>query len=115
MYKCAICEKQCKNLQSLSSHITFRHKEFAKEQYYNLYIKKDTDNSGICPICGNKTPFNGFYGYQLHCSLKCAAIAENTRLKRENTNIQKYGTNYNFQNQDWKDKTKQIRKINFFI
>ena len=34
MYKCAICEKQCKNLQSLSSHITFRHKEFAKEQYY---------------------------------------------------------------------------------
>lgn len=38
MYKCAICEKQCKNLQSLSSHITFRHKEFAKEQFYQNAI-----------------------------------------------------------------------------
>lgn len=106
--KCEICGKDCKNAQSLSNHIGTRHKDWSKEEYYLQYLK--INDNHFCPVCGNITPFLGLpYGFQKHCSAKCAAMDENTKLKRESTNRTIYGTNYNFQNEEFRERSKKVK------
>lgn len=105
---CKICNKKFSNIQGLSKHIGAQHKEISKKQYYLQYIK--INDNYICPICGKETPFLGLsYGFQKHCSSKCAGKDENTILKRENNNLIKFGTKYNFQSEQFKECAKQTK------
>ena len=61
---CKICNKEYKNVQALSKHITEKHK-IDKKEYYDTYIKKE--NEGICKYCGNPTIFTGLGGYNSNC------------------------------------------------
>lgn len=75
---CAECGRLCKNMDALSKHITFGHKELAHdgytavESYYRKHMMKP--NGDKCIICGKQLRFHGINknGYGMYCSAKCA-------------------------------------------
>jgi len=104
---CKICNKICKSNVGLVLHITQTHKLSSKEYYYK-YLKKEGE--GLCTLCGNKCNFKNISsGYYKYCSTKCSANSNITKNKRIKTNLEKYGDNYGFQNNNIKEK---IRKTN---
>lgn len=68
--KCAICGYEDKHTGKfqLWRHIKNCH-NITTEEYFNKYIKEDTDNDGICklPGCNNKTRFKGLDGGYVGC------------------------------------------------
>jgi len=128
MLECKICNKKYKNMCNLSKHIGMFHKELTKEEYYNRYIS-DNKNNGICSnkSCNNKTVFDGLSkGYRKFCSLTCSDKSEETKEKRRNTylcrygsknieilnkikqtNLERYGTEYSLQNEIIREKIKK--------
>lgn len=116
---CKICDKSCTGA-GFSKHIHSKHNVLPKD-YYDKYLK--IENEGICPVCGNETPFlNLSKGYQKHCSCKCAqnnaevancfrtnnpqkdeAIKEKTRQ----TCLQKYGAETLFASSEIQAKIRQ--------
>ena len=83
---CIICNTECKSQRSLLQHVKNRHK-LTTNSYYNILHGK-----GICKTCGKPTKFLNFnVGYRQYCSAKCAANNDNTKQKRVQTNIAKYG------------------------
>lgn len=87
--KCLICNKECKNNNGLGIHIKKYHNITSKE-YYNLYLKQN--NEEICPVCGSQNNFiNINIGYSRTCSVSCGQKHIETKLKKEKTNIAKYG------------------------
>jgi len=104
MIKCEICEKEYNSFKSLLSHIKM-HKISSKE-YYDKYLKKE--NEGICIECGKETVFNRINkGYNIYCSCKCSANSNETKMKKEETCLEKYGCENVFQNEEVKDKIKK--------
>ena len=76
------------------------------KQYYDLYMRKSSEE-GICPVCGKETNWFSFdRGYLQHCSKKCADNSEIAKKKREKTNIEKYGVLNPFQADEIKEKIK---------
>lgn len=70
--KCSICNKECKNLNALSSHITKSHKDISHKYYYDTYMSLSKTNN-ICQTCGKETPFiNLAVGYKKHCNRVCS-------------------------------------------
>lgn len=70
MHKCMLCESEFKNINGLSKHIVFSHKETTKEEYYNRYIGI---SQKIC-VCGSEKKFRNLSdGYLNHCSQKCSS------------------------------------------
>lgn len=89
MYKCSICNVQCKSGRSYLSHMKCRHKLTPQEVYDRFYKK---ENEGFCSICNRPTKFmNLKYGYRQYCCAKCAASSSSTKEKRVKTNLDKYG------------------------
>ena len=67
--KCEICNKEVKNIKSLSNHIPFEHEEIDKKEYYDKYLKKK--NEGVCYFCGDPAIFfNISRGYHRICDSK---------------------------------------------
>lgn len=65
---CHICNK---HIKYISRHLKYNHKNYNIKQYYDEFIKKDTD--GICPKCGKNIPFdNRDVKYHKFCSKKCS-------------------------------------------
>lgn len=114
MHKCELCGKNFDNINGLSKHIAFSHKELTKEEYYNHYIGI---SNKIC-ICGSEKKFRNLsVGYLNFCSQRCASAnreplkywegkkqpqdmidkrVKNTdqkskQKKRENTLLKRYG------------------------
>lgn len=109
MFTCQICGKEYKNIQGLSQHIGAFHKNITKEEYYLTYMK--INDNRICPICGKPTRFLGLsYGYQKHCSLQCASLDDETKSKREQTNNERFGANYNYQTKQFQENAKRVKK-----
>ena len=88
-----------------------------QEKLYLLYHKKT-----CCAICGRETPFISFNkGYQITCSKECKRIYDTqtlrkassklkekeTKEKRKNTCIEKYGVSNPFKSLTIKEKIKQ--------
>ena len=115
MAKCLICNQIFQDGKYLSAHLKF--KEHIKGQdYYDKYLKKE--NEGFCIICNKPTNYINFTrGYQLCCSIQCAAIEKGSKIsktkqsytkeqrqqikeKRENTCLKKYGTISNLSTKD---------------
>ena len=61
---------------------------------------------GLCPMCGKRCGFIKFNkGYLNHCSKKCTILDENTKIKKENTCLNRYGVKNPFQSEDKKQKS----------
>lgn len=79
MIECKICNNSFKNINSLSKHITAKHKDTTKEKYYFDFINK---TSGFCFLCNNKTKFRGLSkGFLKYCSNTCASKCKLKRKK----------------------------------
>jgi len=69
-------------------------------------------NGFVCPLCkcGNKVSFLGFKdGYSTFCCSSCKFAKEQQKLKREKTNIERFGYKNPFQNGEIKEKSKKTR------
>ena len=142
--------EKLKQLEEITENIPNRLRESYLSKYVDLYnsiinytnldvpfIQKiwhwvnDFQNEFTCQ-CGNKTSFNRNWkdGYKKYCSAKCTQSNNDTKEKRkqtnlekygvdnvaknsnikskmENTNLEKYGHKSSFQNQDVRDKWKE--------
>jgi len=97
MIKCQICQKECRDVRGLSSHIVQSHKILCKE-YYNTYLKKEHD--GIClmygqiPSCKRETKFHNLKdGYSKCCSSKCVSNLPENKRKQSEKSIASYSKN----------------------
>jgi hypothetical protein len=98
--KCQICGKEFKKIEY---HLSVKHNMNSKE-YFDKYI----DEQGKCGTCGKPTTFLGLkYGYRKYCSSKCAASNFETKQKREQTNLKKYGVKNISENEAIKQKKKE--------
>ena len=101
MVKCEICGKETISIQGLAVHI--RSHKISSKEYYDLYMKSKSD--GICKICKKSTKFiNLNAGYAKHCSIRCSQLDPVTKNKIKQTNLQKYGCECVFQNDNIKTK-----------
>lgn len=80
------------------------------EKYYCL--KNNLPNGKQCPVCHKKLTFNSFKeGYHNYCSYSCrskaAVFTDESKEKRRNTNLQKYGTSCSLNANDSKEKRMQ--------
>ena len=79
METCKICNKEFKNLKSLSTHLTKEH-NFLTKDYYDKFLKKEGD--GQCYVCGNETSYRNInVGYLDNCSIECRS--KNKTIKRD--------------------------------
>lgn len=109
MIKCELCNREFKSLRSLGLHLTHSHKDISHKEYFDTYMKKDSD--GICPVCGNPTKFKGgLHGYARTCSVSCGQKHPDTRQKMINTNLDKFGVTNPFGSKQIRDKIKQTNK-----
>lgn len=71
--KCLICSELLKRSRNvLSNHLHHWHKDISKQEYYDLYLKKDKE--GLCVVCGKVTRFvNINKGYLETCCKSCDA------------------------------------------
>lgn len=105
MFTCLICNKECKSQISLLSHAKITHKLTPKD-YYDKF-----NNTGKCKVCGKDTRFiNYSMGYTKYCSAKCSANSEETKQKRAQTNLIKYGCENVSQNETIKKKKVETYK-----
>lgn len=105
---CCICNIECKNVRSLTNHL--RTHKITNEEYYNTYIKQQTDNFGIC-YCGKRTKFYGLsIGFAKYCSNSCSRNSKETQQKVEQTNLKNHGTK-TYNNRD-KSKKTCLKKYN---
>ena len=66
MLICNICNKQCKNLLSLSIHLSKTHPDVSKKDYYDKHFKQPGE--GKCSVCGKETQFIDFRSnYSKYC------------------------------------------------
>lgn len=79
MEVCKICNKECKNMKSLSTHIVLLHKISTKEYYDTFLVKK---NEGNCVVCNGQTSYRNMgIGYLDTCSMECRN--SNKNIKRD--------------------------------
>ena len=71
--------------------------------FYNKLVKRP-----VCKTCGGFVNYNGLIkGYRDFCSLKCSRNNNDTIQKLKQTNIEKYGVEWNSQSESSKYKMKQ--------
>jgi len=111
--QCRICGRIFDTKFKLSQHIRRNHHIKIKE-YYDNYLKNDGD--GACVVCGNKTNFNGSNrGYNICCSVKCAAQNEERSIKIESFWQQKSGVTNAFEDPNIKNKIKRYFKDEYNV
>lgn len=109
--KCEICNRECKNFISLSSHVSYIHKLSSKE-YYDKYLKQEDEER--CSECKKETKFVSISkGYRKFCSSKCSNSSQSTLNKIKNTNIIKYNVEHVSQRSDIKNQKKIKSQIKF--
>lgn len=100
---CRLCGQET-NALGMPSHLQ-KHK-YNTKMYYDQFLKE-----GVCRICGKPTKFiNISSGYEKTCSRKCQYEYQKDPecLAIMNKTCQaKYGTNYHFQSNNFKEKAKQ--------
>ena len=114
METCIICNCQFDKIKKLISHLRYKHGLSVKE-YYDEFLRGEKSD-GICPTCGKQTKFLGLNrGYSKHCSCKCSAIDNETKIKREQTNLDIFGVNYPAKSEQIKEKTSHIFMENYGV
>lgn len=106
MIKCELCNREFESLRSLGLHLSHSHKEFSHKEYYDKYLKNDSD--GICPVCGKPTKWKGgLQGYARTCSISCGQKHPETRQKMSETNLERYGAANPYGSKQIRDKIKK--------
>lgn len=101
---CQICGKELKNVNSLSRHLGYFHKNIILKDYYDKYLKQENEN--ICQYCNKKTNYrNMVRGYLDFCSRKCASLG--TRDKTRETWMKIYGVDHPNKCKEVIEKSKQ--------
>ena len=91
MIKCLLCQEEQKNFKVLSFHLTKKHNEITKEEYYKNYIQTD-ENESKCVICGKSTKFKNIVnGYNKTCSNRCTQLQPEVKEKIKQKFIENYG------------------------
>jgi hypothetical protein len=101
---CKICERECKNIIGLASHVRQAHKISPKD-YFIQYL-----NNGIIPTCycGKETKFVSLKeGFREFCSHRCVDNSSKVKEKREKTCFERFGSKTNLMNEEQKEKIKQ--------
>jgi len=102
---CMMCNKPCKNLLGLSSHISKVHNVNTK-YYFDKFLLKN--NANKCLVCKKDNKFIGLgLGYQKHCSYSCSTKNPITREKQKKTMLIKYGVEHNSKSEESNNKKKQ--------
>lgn len=97
---CKICGKEVNNV---GVHVSKAHSIKSKD-YYDKFYKKNKD--GICCSCGCETKFISIdKGYNKYCR-KCRMNSEETKNKRKNTCLEKYGFDNAAKSKQVQDKMK---------
>ena len=105
--ECLICYNKIKNCREFTKHLKKYHNKLTPKNYYDIYLKHN-DNEGICPICKKVTSFVSITkGYLVCCSPSCAAYYD--KDKREQTNLERYGTKNVYASDYAKCKMKQTK------
>jgi len=74
-------------------------------QEYTRSILEVTDK---CTECGNPTKYNTkLRGFQKYCSIKCSAISEETKKKRKETSMERFGVENSSQIPENRERAKQ--------
>ncbi len=109
MIKCEICEKELKNLNSLSKHIKIH--KITHQEYYSKYIK--LPGEGLCKECGSKTTYmNMKEGFRKYCHDPCPTPQETNKVLKESMK-KKYNVD-NISKLDWvKEKKKKTAIKNY--
>ena len=107
LFICEECGLTTSRLTSLSRHVKFKHNH---KEYYDKWIKDIEDD--ICKICGEKTKFKGFRGYDKCC---CKKHKIEFIEKQCNDAIdKKYGSNSEMvKSKKVQDKTKNTKLIRY--
>lgn len=111
---CFVCDSLTNyTIKTFCRYHLKKHHNIDSETYYNLYIKKISDN-GKCKTCGDKTKFKNINdGYGDFCSGKCSLKNKETHKKidrtRKNNDLKKYGKWYQ-QTEEYKLKAKKTKK-----
>lgn len=109
---CKMCNKEFKDLFSLSNHI--KKHTINKNEYYDKYIKNE--NEGICLKCKNKTNFISISkGYLKYCSYNCSNSSEEVKDKKEKSYLKKYNVNNILKSKEIKDKIKLTIKEKYNV
>lgn len=86
---CQICKKEfdlSKGHRGISHHICYYHGSL--KEYYDKYLKRDCE--GYC-YCGKETKFLGLRGYTKYCCYSCSSKSLETRSKKIESYLNKYG------------------------
>lgn len=113
MIKCKLCNKDFKNLNALSSHVTKSHKDITQQYYYDTFIRP-IGHKNICPTCGKTTDFISIgYGYKTHCNKICSNMDNSIITQRHNT--LRNGIGHPFTRKDVLDKCKSTLKEKYNV
>ena len=96
-----------KNYPEFYNYIIKYYKDYPHNKFSELLYcyYNNIDVHPICPVCGSYVPFLSYNrGYQKYCCGKCAANSKETKSKRINTNIEKFGVPHAAQNNTIKEK-----------
>lgn len=100
-----ICNKEYNSVRSLGLHLSSSHKDVNKQEYYDKYMKSDSE--GICPVCGKPTKYKGgLNGYRRTCCISCGQKHPDTRQKLSDTNLERYGATNPYGSKEIRDKIK---------
>ena len=116
LISCKICNRECKNLRCLVSHLRGHIKEHSQKDYYDKFMKRN-ESEGICLICGKKTNFQSLkFGYAKHCSYKCGSLDLEVQKKNKETSIKKYNVDHPQKNKTVRNKViaTNIKNCGFF-
>lgn len=115
---CKICKENTiynKVNNFVDIHLIREH-NFTANNYYDKYINIGNKNNK-CLYCGEKTKFKNLkVGYQKYCSLNCSNKDSNSKAKRIETNIRKYGVESFSQTPEFRKymvKVNSLREDNF--
>jgi len=83
--------------------------EFTFNQKVYHFLNNDPDLIlGLCPECSKRCKFESMSnGYYRFCSKKCSANSKDVREKSKQACLEKYGTMYVFQSDEFKEKYKE--------
>lgn len=114
-----LCRERCfkknfpdlyEQILSLSFPSNFK---FSQKLYHFLHDDMNL-KLGICPICGKRCPYRNItLGYRHHCSPKCSAVDDNTRLKYKQTCQNVYGCDNPSKSDGVKEKRRQTCQDRF--
>lgn len=107
--KCKVCGQEFTKIDCVTRHAKIVHK-IEPKQYYDKFFKTETD--GLCKCCGVETQYwNLANGYREFCTRKCfwkyTNNLDETKEKRKQTCLEKYGSNNYMQSNDFKEKSKE--------